>query len=90
VPVAVNVGDTVGVTVGVFMDVIVIEGVTDDKEWRLALLFHPEQLWRRRLSVEGQKKDQMIFYDRDEDDMEPTEMETRKAHGRGFYNNYPS
>lgn len=69
---------------------LVIEGLANGKEWRLALLFHPEQLWRRRLSVEGQTKDQMIFYDRDEDNMEPTEMETRKAHSRGFYNNYPS
>jgi hypothetical protein len=69
---------------------LVIEGLKDGKEWRLALLFHPEQLWRRRLSIEGQRKDQMIFYDRDEDNMEPTEMETRKAHSRGFYNNYPS
>ncbi|NJM50152.1 MAG: hypothetical protein HC843_04100 [Sphingomonadales bacterium] len=65
---------------------LVIEGRSDDKDWRLALLFHPEQLWRRRLSVEGERKDQMTFYDRDED-MKPDDMERRKAHSRGFYNN---
>ncbi len=71
---------------------LVVEGTEMSKEtgkskqWRLALLFHPEQLWRRRLSVEGQWRDSMTFYDRD-DDMEASQPENRSAISRGFYNN---
>ncbi len=65
---------------------LVLEGNAEGKDWRLALLFHPEQLWRRRLSMESQWRDNMTFYDRDEG-METTKPEKRTAFSRGFYNN---
>ena len=65
---------------------LVIEGEDAGKSWRLALLFHPQQLRRKRLSVEGNRKDEMTFYSRDED-MQPSKVQIRKAHSRGFYNN---
>ncbi len=67
---------------------IVVEGAQDQKDWRLALLFHHEQLWRRRLSVEGSKRDIMTFYDRDKDAFETaSKPEPRAAVSRGYYNN---
>jgi hypothetical protein len=65
---------------------LVLEGNAEGKDWRLALLFHPDQLWRTRLSLEDQRRDTMTFYDRDED-METTTPEKRTAFSRGYYNN---
>ncbi len=65
-----------------------IDGAAQTKEWRLALLFHPEQLWRRRLSVKGQRRDSMTFYNWDKDkDMETTKPKNRAVVSRGYHNN---
>ncbi len=72
---------------------LVIEGEDKAGEWRLALIFHPEQLWKRRLSREGRERDHFTFYNRDEDEQDEDfdytrviEEEHREGHGRGFYN----
>jgi hypothetical protein len=65
---------------------LVLEGNSQGKDWRLALIFHPKQLWRTRLSVEDQWRDVMTFYDRDEE-MQTSKPEKRTAFSRGFYNN---
>ncbi len=66
------------------LDTLVVEGKNGGKEWRLALLFHPKQLWRRRLSVEGQRGDSMVFYSRDQH-MKPSKAEDRVTSSRGFH-----
>lgn len=62
---------------------LVIEGADAGKDWRLALLFHSEQLWERRLSREGLNRDTFIFYDRD--DMKPSKPQQRRTINRGFH-----
>ncbi len=63
---------------------LVLEGEEEDgRDWRLALLFHPEQLWKRRLSIEGDKSDLFTFYSRE--DMSANEAKRRGAHNKGLY-----
>jgi hypothetical protein len=66
------------------LDTLVVEGENDGKAWRLALLFQTKQLWRRRLSVEGQRGDSMVFYSRDQH-MKPSKAEARMTSSRGFH-----
>jgi hypothetical protein len=64
---------------------LVIEGKTDNKDWRLALLFHQDQIWRKRFTQEGDRRDVMTFYSRGEE-MEASKPKKRKAFSQGFYN----
>ncbi|MFM9851469.1 MAG: hypothetical protein ACKVOJ_01495 [Sphingomonadaceae bacterium] len=62
---------------------LVIEGVSAAKDWRLALEFHPKQLWLRRLSREGVAQDSFTYYDRD--DLNKTRIFDRHAGNHGFH-----
>jgi siroheme synthase (precorrin-2 oxidase/ferrochelatase) len=62
---------------------LVIEGVTANKDWRLALEFHPKQIWLRRLSREGVAEDNFTYYDRD--DLKKTRVFDRHAGNHGFH-----
>ena len=62
---------------------LVVEGESEGKDWRLALEFHPRQLWLRRLSREGEAKDSFIFYDRD--NLKPQKERFRRKLSRGFH-----
>jgi hypothetical protein len=62
---------------------LVVEGADAGKDWRLALLFHPHQLWERRLSREGVGRDNFTFYDRK--DMTPSKPQHRHTINRGFH-----
>jgi hypothetical protein len=61
---------------------LMLAGEHKGKVWKLALEFHPKQLWKRRLSVEGVRRDEFTFYDRD--DMEPSKPEHRDAMTMGL------
>ena len=66
------------------LSTLVVEGWTKEgKRWRLALEFHPKQLWKRRFSMEGERRDLFTFYDRK--DMTPSEPELRSAGSKGLY-----
>ncbi len=66
------------------LSTVIVEGNTPNgKRWRLALEFHPKQLWKRRFSVEGERRDLYTFYSRK--DMTPSETERRSANNRGIY-----
>jgi hypothetical protein len=66
------------------LSTLVVEGWTaEGKRWRLALEFHPKQLWKRRFSLEGERRDLYTFYSRQ--DMTPSEPERRGAGGNGLY-----
>jgi hypothetical protein len=62
---------------------VVIEGETADRDWRLALEFHPKQLWLRRLSREGIAQDSFTYYDRD--DLSKTRSFARRSGNHGFH-----
>jgi hypothetical protein len=62
---------------------LVIEGVTANQDWRLALEFHPKQLWLRRLSREGVVQDNFTYYDRD--DLNAVRVFDRRSGNRGFH-----
>ncbi len=61
---------------------IVVEGVETGKDWRLALEFHPKQLWLRRLSREGVNRDAFTYFDRN--DLKPQRVQRRRSYERGF------
>ncbi|MFM2099023.1 MAG: hypothetical protein RLZZ366_562 [Pseudomonadota bacterium] len=61
---------------------LVIEGVDAGKDWRLALEFHPKQLWLRRLSQEGVNRDAFTYFDRD--DATPQRIQWRRSYEHGF------
>ncbi len=61
---------------------LVIEGTEKAKTWRLALEFHPKQLWLRRVSREGQARDEFTYYDRR--DLAAQKLDRRRHHVRGF------
>ena len=66
------------------LSTVIVEGWTpEEKRWRLALEFHPKQLWKRRYSMEGENRDLYTFYSRK--DMTPTEPERRGAGDKGVY-----
>ena len=66
------------------LSTLVVEGWTPEgKRWRLALEFHPKQLWKRRFSMEGERRDLYTFYSRK--DMTPSEPERRGAGNKGLY-----
>lgn len=56
---------------------LIIAGEEDGNQWKVALIFHPKQLWKRRFSQDGVRRDEFTFYDRD--DMEPSEAERRST-----------
>ena len=60
---------------------LIIAGEEDGEQWKVALIFHPEQLWKRRFSKDGIRRDEFTFYDRD--DMEPSEAERRGTMSMG-------
>jgi hypothetical protein len=62
---------------------LIIAGEEAGTQWKLALIFHPKQLWKRRLSIEGLRRDEFTFYDRD--DMEPSEPERRRTMSMGVF-----
>jgi hypothetical protein len=57
---------------------LVLEGTENEKAWRLALLFHEEQLWKRQLSQEDRRSSMVTYYSRDEG-MKPSKPENRIA-----------
>jgi hypothetical protein len=61
---------------------LVIEGAQFGKDWRLALEFHPKQLWLRRLSREGVARDEFTYYERKA--MTAMKPQLRRAHVYGF------
>ena len=66
------------------LSTLVLEGYDAEiRRWRVALLFHDAQLWKRRASLEGQGRDQFTFYDRK--DGIPGESKTRGAGNKGLY-----
>lgn len=66
------------------LSTLVVEGwTTEGKRWRLALEFHPKQLWKRRFSMEGERRDLFTFYSRK--DMTPSQPERRRAGNEGLY-----
>jgi hypothetical protein len=62
---------------------LVVEGTEAGKDWRMALEFHPKRLWLKRVSREGQGRDEFTYYDRD--DGEPRAMQKRRHHVHGFH-----
>jgi hypothetical protein len=62
---------------------LVVEGASDGKDWRLALEFHDNQLWLRRLSREGLAKDSFIFFE--PANMRPRREQHRHFEDRGFH-----
>ena len=62
---------------------LVVEGVSDGKDWRLALEFHDTQLWLRRLSREGVAKDSFTFFE--PAGMRPRREARRHFQDRGFH-----
>ncbi len=56
---------------------IVVEGAIDGKTWRLALESHEEQLWLKRLSRQGERRDSFTYFDRK--DFEPSKVRLRHA-----------
>lgn len=66
------------------LSTVIVEGWSaDGKRWRLALEFHPKQLWKRRFSMEGEHRDLYTFYSRK--DMTPSKPERRSAGDKGVY-----
>ncbi len=66
------------------LSTLVVEGWTPEgKRWRLALEFHPKQLWKRRFSLEGERRDLFTFYSRQ--NMTPSTPERRSAGSQGLY-----
>lgn len=66
------------------LSTLIVEGWTQEgKRWRVALEFHPKQLWKRRFSMEGERRDLYIFYSRK--DMTPSTPERRSAGNQGLY-----
>jgi hypothetical protein len=65
------------------LSTLVIEGLDGEGKWRLALEFHPKQLWLRRLSRQGQAKDSFTYYDRD--DLKPGDPQLRGHSNRGLW-----
>ena len=61
---------------------LILAGEEDGKQWKVALIFHPKQLWKRRLSIAGVQRDEFTFYDRD--DMEPSDAERRGTMSMGL------
>jgi hypothetical protein len=61
---------------------LVIDGVETGKDWRLALEFHPKQVWLRRLSREGVNRDAFTYFDRH--DLKPQHVQWRRSQERGF------
>jgi hypothetical protein len=57
------------------LSTLVVTGDHLGKVWKVALEFHPKQLWKRRLTIEGVRRDEFIFYDRN--DMMPSNSEHR-------------
>ncbi len=64
------------------LSTLMLAGEYKGKVWKLALEFHPKQLWKRRLSIEGIRRDEFTFYDRD--DMEPSQPEHRDSMTMGL------
>jgi len=62
---------------------LVVEGASEGKDWRLALEFHDNQLWLRRLSREGLAKDSFIFFE--PANMRPRREQHRHFEDRGFH-----
>jgi hypothetical protein len=61
---------------------VVVEGTANAKAWRLALEYHPEQLWLRRVSRVGENRDSFTYFDRE--DLAPSKPMIRHAAYRGL------
>ncbi len=64
------------------LSTLLVEGKDSAGRYHLALEFHPEQLWLRRLSREGVSRDSFTFYDRE--NIEPGAEQMRHFEGRGL------